>query len=1069
MKQLSKIFKTVFGLAILCLAIALAPSVASGAPGDLIWRYKVSSKYYVQGSPVIGTDNNIYVAGYDGGLKAISPDGSLKWQYKTGRINTTPAIGNDETIYIGSEDGYFYAINSDGTLKWRYKTGTVLLSSPSVGTDGTSYVCAYEDSFNGHLYAINPDGSLKWRYKTKPDYSPVIGADDTIYIGGLIAINPNGSLKWTCNASCPFTIGTDGTIYYLKRIYATIEQSSNSCFANSFSPTIGHYGIIYAGSHCGYLYAINIDNGSVKWRYKTGRILSRPVIGADRTIYVGGGGSGCCIYAINPDGSLQWQYKTDGMYSSPAIGSGAIYAYCQDNYLYAIEISSCIPGSISVSPTFHEFGDVFLNYSSKPRGFTIKNANSKDDCDLEIQSVAVTVTNSSEFAIRNNNCPEKLAPGKKCKFEVVFTPISTGPRSAAVSVSSDGPDTPLLNIPLNGNGVDPDSYNFICMEALTQKPLAHTIASVKYGDWNDPDTWDLDQVPASTDVVLIRHHKITNLPPAVMVETLCNHGELTGMPNASLEIRAPGGISNYETGIIKSQGGTNDPTPDDCGNSGKNLILKAAAYTEKYGNSGDWWWIASKAGPIYNAGQISGGNGASGTCAGNGGEAIIIGRNVTNDVNGLIRGGKGGNGSSGKGGRGGLVQISGNMGGHGNLISLGTITAGDGGSGAEGGKGGSLRLVSQPGVSIGPDRTGYADNPIKSAHNAGRGGTPDGKAGRVMIEPGVITIGAGVELGGGDITIFGGGDWILDLSESEDTIIESGGNIILAVGSNSTVDLRGNTETILKAAGDVRIFADELLLDEGVNLPDIFQASEIETNPGKILSDIILTGTSQITGKPGASAPVRVTLSNGGPTPHTCRLTVADSESSAPGSPIEVEVSELDSIDIELDVTLPSDPWDTDIIRITAVCSTDPDAAAETEVKVVAIAFINDQTFSVDENSAIGTSVGSIITDNTDPNAALAYFLTTGNTDNVFAISSNTGMITVNNGTLLDYEKNKTYVLTVQVSDGVYSDTATVTVNVGNLNDNSPVLNDRTFSVDENSADDTVIGRAEAGDADNNS
>ena len=52
-----------------------------------------------------------------------------------------------------------------------------------------------------------------------------------------------------------------------------------------------------------------------------------------------------------------------------------------------------------------------------------------------------------------------------------------------------------------------------------------------------------------------------------------------------------------------------------------------------------------------------------------------------------------------------------------------------------------------------------------------------------------------------------------------------------------------------------------------------------------------------------------------------------------------------------------------------------------------------------------------------------------------FAIGATTGQITVGNSAVLNYEKTKIFTLTVEVSDGSLSDTATVTINLNDVND----------------------------------
>ena len=123
---------------------------------------------------------------------------------------------------------------------------------------------------------------------------------------------------------------------------------------------------------------------------------------------------------------------------------------------------------------------------------------------------------------------------------------------------------------------------------------------------------------------------------------------------------------------------------------------------------------------------------------------------------------------------------------------------------------------------------------------------------------------------------------------------------------------------------------------------------------------------------------------------------------------------------------------------------------------------INDVSTDVDENAANSTSVTNLNDSNTgnDTDAdgdALTYSITAGNGAGIFAINASTGEITVSDNTNLDYETTTQHVLTVQASDGTRSDTASVTIDVNNLNDNDPLINDLTTDVDENAADSTSV------------
>ncbi|MFM9888153.1 MAG: cadherin repeat domain-containing protein, partial [Burkholderiales bacterium] len=123
---------------------------------------------------------------------------------------------------------------------------------------------------------------------------------------------------------------------------------------------------------------------------------------------------------------------------------------------------------------------------------------------------------------------------------------------------------------------------------------------------------------------------------------------------------------------------------------------------------------------------------------------------------------------------------------------------------------------------------------------------------------------------------------------------------------------------------------------------------------------------------------------------------------------------------------------------------------------------IADATVAIDENSANATAVTNVSdsftgTDFDRDGTAITYSITAGNTGGAFAIDSVTGAITVANSGALDFETNPSFTLTVTASDGSLSDTAAITVNLNNLNDNAPNIVDATVAINENSANTTAV------------
>ncbi len=128
-------------------------------------------------------------------------------------------------------------------------------------------------------------------------------------------------------------------------------------------------------------------------------------------------------------------------------------------------------------------------------------------------------------------------------------------------------------------------------------------------------------------------------------------------------------------------------------------------------------------------------------------------------------------------------------------------------------------------------------------------------------------------------------------------------------------------------------------------------------------------------------------------------------------------------------------------------------------------------TFSLAENSPIGTVVGTIEAADADGDT-LSYTILSGNTGQSFGLDAITGVLSVVDSSALDYETISVFSLLVQVSDGALSDSATVTINLTDVDENStatnqaPIITAATYSLAENSPNGMILGTVEATDPD---
>jgi VCBS repeat-containing protein len=125
------------------------------------------------------------------------------------------------------------------------------------------------------------------------------------------------------------------------------------------------------------------------------------------------------------------------------------------------------------------------------------------------------------------------------------------------------------------------------------------------------------------------------------------------------------------------------------------------------------------------------------------------------------------------------------------------------------------------------------------------------------------------------------------------------------------------------------------------------------------------------------------------------------------------------------------------------------------------------QAFAIDENSAAGASVGTVVASDPDAADALSFAITAGNTGGAFAIDA-AGAITVASPAALDFETTPVFALTVEASDDglpPLSSTSTITISLNDRND-APQIADQVLFVAEHAANGSSPGTVVATDAD---
>ncbi|XP_034530111.1 cadherin EGF LAG seven-pass G-type receptor 1 [Notolabrus celidotus] len=104
-------------------------------------------------------------------------------------------------------------------------------------------------------------------------------------------------------------------------------------------------------------------------------------------------------------------------------------------------------------------------------------------------------------------------------------------------------------------------------------------------------------------------------------------------------------------------------------------------------------------------------------------------------------------------------------------------------------------------------------------------------------------------------------------------------------------------------------------------------------------------------------------------------------------------------------------------------------------------------SLKINEDAVVGSSVLTVTAVDRDVNSVVTYQISSGNTRNRFAITSQSGGGLITLALPLDYKQERQYVLTVTASDGTRYDTTQVFINVTDANTHRPVFQSANYQV----------------------
>lgn len=156
--------------------------------------------------------------------------------------------------------------------------------------------------------------------------------------------------------------------------------------------------------------------------------------------------------------SIHWasthrnQYYHQAWYINVANGQMGINQKTNSMYSWAVRGGIPVP-FITAAPDALDFNNVLLNGPFPVQTVTITNSGTAD---LVIHNVDITGTSEAMFSAvsgATNGCVlpnATVIPGGSCTMDVTFTPLTSGPHSAFLVITSNDPNTPSVQVSLSG-------------------------------------------------------------------------------------------------------------------------------------------------------------------------------------------------------------------------------------------------------------------------------------------------------------------------------------------------------------------------------------------------------------------------------------------------------------------------------------------------------------------------------------------------------------------------------------------------------------------------------------------
>lgn len=307
--------------------LTLAGVAGCSEPIRLDWKYDI-------GAPSVSTPrvtDSFVTFGSENGVTVLELDGSLRCHFDAHGVVISAPASDGQRIFFGSTNYIFYAIDSACKELWKFPTRDRIKSDPLLVGDRVIV-----SSYDGHLYALEAaTGRAVWTFPKLPlanleasSQGAGIGVE-----GEAMRLKRGGKVSGFGEAADAEPKTKAKAKAKAKRAPAKNLEVGDFSYS---SPVLAD-GVIYVGNLDHYLYAIDANDGTLRWRFRTlAAITSTPLV-KDNVVYFGSNDGN--VYALDfEDFEVRWKMATqEWVNSSARIEADTLYIGANDRHIYALD------------------------------------------------------------------------------------------------------------------------------------------------------------------------------------------------------------------------------------------------------------------------------------------------------------------------------------------------------------------------------------------------------------------------------------------------------------------------------------------------------------------------------------------------------------------------------------------------------------------------------------------------------------------------------------------------------------------------------------------------------------